>query len=118
MKWLVDNWSFLVVVACAIVVVIAYVKKFVALPSEEQLAKVKQWLLYAVVEAEKQYQGGTGALKLRAVYNEFCKVFPSLVPIISFDTFSLLVDDALEYMKHLLETNKDVERYVEGENAK
>ena len=46
-------------VACAIVVVIAYVKKFVALPSEEQLAKVKQWLLYAVVEAEKKYQGGT-----------------------------------------------------------
>lgn len=116
MKWLIDNWSFLVVVICAIIAIVVYLNRFIALPSGEQLNKVKQWLLYAVIEAEKQYQGGTGALKLRAVYNQFCQVFPSLVPVISFEIFSELVDEALEQMKHLLETNLDIAYYVEGEN--
>ena len=116
MKWLIDNWSFLVVVICAIIAIVVYLNRFIALPSCEQLNKVKQWLLYAVIEAEKQYQGGTGALKLRAVYNQFCQVFPSLVPVISFEIFSELVDEALEQMKHLLETNLDIAYYVEGEN--
>lgn len=115
MKWIVDNWSFLVVLACVVGVAIVYINKFVHIPNNEQLAKLKQWLLFAVIEAEKQYQGGTGALKLRAVYNEFCKVFPSLVPIVSFAAFSELVDEALEQMKHLLETNLDIANYIEGE---
>ena len=115
MKWIVDNWSFLVVVACVFGVAVVYIKKFMDIPSTEQLMKVKQWLLYAVIEAEKQYQGGTGALKLRAVYNEFCKVFPSLVPIVSFALFSQLVDEALTQMKHLLETNGEISKYVGGE---
>ena len=116
MKWLIDNWSFLVVMTCVFVGIVVYVHKFVNLPSNSQLVKVKQWLLFAVIEAEKQYQGGTGALKLRAVYNQFCQVFPSLVPVISFEIFSELVDEALEQMKHLLETNLDIAYYVEGEN--
>lgn len=116
MKWLIDNWSFLVVMACIFGIAVVYIHKFVNLPSNSQLEKVKQWLLYAVIEAEKQYQGGTGELKLRAVYNEFCKVFPSLVPIVSFKLFSFLVDEALVQMRHLLETNYDIHYYVEGEN--
>ena len=112
MKWIADNWSFLVIVGCIFGVAVVYIKKFIEIPSNEQLAKVKQWLLFAVIEAEKQYQGGTGALKLRAVYNEFCKVFPSLVPIISFELFSKLVDEALKQMKHLLETNLDIACYI------
>lgn len=116
MKWLIDNWSFLVVVASVVIVVIVYIKRFLEIPSNEQLVKVRQWLLYAVIEAEKQYHGGTGELKLRAVYNEFCKVFPSLVPIVSFKLFSALVDEALIKMRHLLETNFDIHYYVEGGN--
>lgn len=116
MKWLIDNWSFLVVMACIFGIAVVYIHKFVNLPSNSQLVKVKQWLLFAVIEAEKQYQGGTGALKLRAVYNQFCQVFPSLVPVISFEIFSELVDEALEQMKRLLETNLDIAYYVEGEN--
>lgn len=115
MKWIVDNWSFLVVLACAFGVAVVYINKFLHIPSNEQLTKLKQWLLYAVIEAEKQYQGGTGALKLRAVYNQFCQVFPSLVSIVPFSVFSELVDEALEEMKHLLETNLDIAHYVEGE---
>ena len=115
MKWLIDNWSFLVVIICGVVAVIVYLNRFIALPTGEQLNKVKQWLLYAVIEAEKQYKGGTGALKLRSVYDQFCKVFPELVVIVSFDMFSTLVDEALEQMKHLLKTNNNIASYVEGE---
>lgn len=114
MAWLINNWSFLVIVGCIFGVAVAYIKKFIEIPSNVQIVKVKQWLLYAVIEAEKQYQGGTGVLKLRAVYNEFCKVFPSLVPVISFEIFSSLVDEALVQMRHLLETNMDIAYYVES----
>lgn len=116
MKWIIDNWSMLVVIACAIAVVVVYVQKFTKLPTDAQLAKVKEWLLFAVIETEKQYQGGTGALKLRAAYNQFCQVFPSLVPLISFDLFAKMVDEALEQMKHLLETNLNIASYVEDGN--
>lgn len=115
MAWIINNWSFLVVLLCGALVCTFYIKKFLKLPSNEQIGKVKQWLLYAVIEAEKTYKGGTGALKLRATYSQFCQVFPSLVPIISFELFSMLVDEALEQMKHLLETNSNILEYVEGE---
>ena len=112
MKWLIDNWSLLVILACVVGIIVHSTKKFLKLPSDEQLNKVRQWLLFAVIEAEKQYKEGTGALKLRAVYNQFCQVFGSLVSIIPFELFAVMVDDALDEMKHLLETNKDIKAYV------
>ena len=44
MQWLMNNWSFLVVVACAIALVILYIRRFTNLPSEEQMQKVREWL--------------------------------------------------------------------------
>lgn len=114
LMWLQNNWSFLVVIACVVCVGFVWVKKFANLPSEEQLNKIREWLLYAVIIAERDYEGGTGALKLRSVYDDFCKVFPSMVSMISFELFSRLVDEALVEMRHLLETNKDIEFYVKG----
>lgn len=116
MKWLVENWTFLVLVVCAVACVIVYFKKFAEQPTEDQLETIRQWLLYAVIQAEKDFGSGTGALKLRAVYSEFCQVFPELAQIITFTMFSRLVDEALERMKQLLETNKDIEAYVEDKS--
>ena len=115
MNWIIQNWSFLVVVACVVALGFLWTKKFANLPSEEQLAKIREWLLYTVIIVEKEYSSGTGVLKLRAAYAEFCKVFPSLVSIVSFELFSKLVDEALEKMRDILETNKDIAAYVEGE---
>lgn len=117
MKWLVENWSLLVVIAGVGALACIYVKKFANLPSDEQLKKVKAWLLYAVIMAEKELGSGTGALKLRYVYNLFVDKFPNLVSIISFEMFSKLVDEVLEEMKQILATNKDIEAYVEGEEV-
>ena len=115
MKFLYDNWSLLIILIGVVIIAYRYLKKFSGLPSEEQLNKVRQWLLYAVIEAEKIYSSGTGRAKLAYVYNLFLEKFPSLAPVIPFDLFSRLVDEVLVEMRNLLETNKDIEFYVKGE---
>ena len=114
MKWLVDNWSLLVVLVCAIVLCIRWYKKFVELPTEEQLNKVSKFLLVCVLKAEQEFGAKTGELKLSWVYSEFVKAFPSLVPIISFEVFSGLVDTVLEKAKNMLKDNEKIKEYVEG----
>ena len=42
----------------------------------------------------------------------FVARFPSLAKIISFDYFSMLVDEALEEFRKLLSTNEKVNQYV------
>ena len=115
MTWIINNWSLLVIIVAFCVVIFYFYKKFSGLPSDEQLNKVKQWLLYAVIEAEKIYSSGTGRAKLAYVYNLFIEKFPSLAPVIPFALFSKMVDEVLVEMRNLLETNKDIEFYVKGE---
>ena len=114
MMWLEQNWSLLVVIIAFVVVVLHYFKKFSGLPSEQQLAKVKAFLLAIVVEAERQFGSQTGKIKLSWAYSKFCETFPSLAPVIPFETFSAMVDEVLEQMRYLLETNEAVKKYVEG----
>lgn len=113
MKWIIDNWSLLVVLACIIGLGIVYAKKFMNLPSEEQLTKVKEWLLFAVIQAEKELGAKTGQIKLRYVYDLFLSKFPALVNIVTFEQFSMLVDEALEQMKHLMQTNSNARYYIQ-----
>lgn len=79
---------------------------------EAKIANIKEWLKYAVIEAEKALGGGTGQLKLRYVYDLAVAQFPWLVSIVSFEVFSSWVDEALDWMKQQLETNKNIEGYV------
>lgn len=81
-------------------------------PSNSQLASVKEWLLYAVAKAEKELGSGTGQLKLRYVYDMFILRFGNLSKVISFAAFSMLVDEALDVFKAMLDTNKSVNKYV------
>ena len=112
MTWIYNNWSFLVVVACAFCVGFVYVKKFASMPTPAQIARVKSWLLFAVIEAERIYKSGTGALKLRYTYDLFVSRFGSLASMVTFEMFSKWVDEVLQEMRHILETNKDIEAYV------
>lgn len=113
MQFLIDNWY----VALAVIIIVAggivAAYKFFSQSTEGQLAKVKEWLLWAVTEAEKELGGGTGKLKLRQIYDLFIVRFPWLVKIVSFDTFSSLVDEALIEMRQLLDTNNAVQALVE-----
>ena len=99
-----------IIAACAVVGVTVY--RFFQLPNEEQLNSLREWLLWAVTEAEKNLGSGTGRLKLRSVYDLFVARFGWLARFIDFDTFSDMVDDALEEMRDMLDTNEAVQTYV------
>ena len=99
----------IVVVLCAI----AYcIYEFYNLGKEKQIEMVKEWLLLAVLEAEKALGSGTGQVKLRFVYDLFIDKFKYLSLVISFEQFSMLVDDALDIMRDMISNNKQVEQYV------
>ena len=114
METLINNWyiivGFFAVGMAAGVAVYCFIKK----PTEEQLDNVREWLLGAVTDAEKELGGGTGQLKLRQVYDRFVVRFPWLAKIVSFDTFAELVDEALEKMRAMLAQNEAVQEYVAG----
>ena len=115
MNFIINNWYIIVAVAALLAVGGVFVYRFFHIPTEAQLAKVREWLLWAVTEAEKELGGGTGALKLRQVYDLFVTRFPWLAKVISFELFSSLVDEALEKMREMLKTNQAVKALVAGE---
>lgn len=107
------TYRFEIFIALAALVVAGYgLKVFLNRPTSEQLGKVKEWLLYAVTEAEKELGSGTGKIKLRYVYDMFLGKFPYLAQIVSFESFSLLVDEALDQFKEILNDNESVKEYV------
>ena len=75
MKYIVENW-FVIVGLIAVLAAGGYaIYVFVKMPSDKQLTKVREWLLYAVTKAEKELGGGTGQIKLRYVYDMFVTRF-------------------------------------------
>lgn len=101
----------IVIIAIAIITVVV---NFIKLPKADKIKNVKEWLKWAVVEAEKALGGGTGQIKLRMVYDMAIKQFPWLVQLISFDTFSAWVDEALIWMEEQLSKNKAIKDYTVG----
>lgn len=112
MEFLIENWYIILAILAVLVLAVFIVIRFFRLPRAEQMENVRQWLLGAVTAAEAELGGGTGKLKLRQVYDAFLTKFPWLAPVIPFEQFSGLVDDALEEMRKLLEDNKAVKQLV------
>lgn len=117
MEFIINYWYIIVAVIAALVVVGVAVYRYFGLPSDAQLDKVREWLLWAVTEAEKELGGGTGKLKLRQVYDLFVIRFPWLAKIVSFELFSDMVDDALDEMREMLKNNQAVKALVNGEGT-
>ena len=114
MEFITEHW-YLIVAAIAAVCVIAYlIYKFFKLPRASQIEKVKEWLLFAVTQAEREFGSGTGQLKLRYVYDMFVTKFPYLVQFISFEAFSNLVDDVLVKFKEMFKSNNALKQYVDS----
>lgn len=108
MEWIFDNWFILVGLAAVLVAVGWACYKFLGLPTKEQVKKIKVWLLWAVSAAEADLGSGTGELKLRMVYDMFVARFPMAAKVVPFETFKVWVDEALDQMKALLETNEAI----------
>lgn len=111
----IENWYLFVALLAVAGVIGVCVGKFVNLPSDEQKKKVKEWLLWAVTQAEAELGGGTGKLKLRQVYDLFIQRFPVVAKAVSFETFCQWVDGALEEMREMLKQNRAVQELVKGD---
>ena len=85
---------------------------FLKLSKEKQIEMIKQWLLFIVIEAEKELGGGTGAVKLRFVYDKFINRFKFMSKLITFEMFSKMVDEALEVMRLMIQQNQNVAAYI------
>ncbi|MBR6542249.1 MAG: hypothetical protein IKT73_03480 [Anaerotignum sp.] len=115
MTFMLENW-YLFIAAIAVATVIGVViGRFLNMPASTQIEKCKEWMLWAVTQAEAELGSGTGQLKLRAVYDLFVQRFPAVAKSISFDTFMIWVDDALLEMREMLKQNKAVKEFVEGD---
>ena len=100
----------IVIFVCLIGVALCY---FFRLEKEKQIDMAQEWLLMAVVEAEKKLGGGTGQLKLRYVYDLFLSKFKFLAKVITFEQFSMLVDVGLAKMNDMLQSNVQVQEYID-----
>ena len=118
MDWLVENWFLIVALLSCVTVVICLVFRFLGMPTEKQKAKIKEWLIWACIKAEKELQSDKGKLKLREVYDMFCAVpaFKWLAIIISFKEFEEWLNDALVEAKKMLISNKALAEYVYGKD--
>lgn len=109
---MIDN----VIIICGSVILIGIIGLclcwFLKLSKERQKEIIIEWLLLAVIKAEKELGDGTGQLKLRFVYDLFIDKFRFISMLISFSQFSKLVDQALDTMRDMLDSNKQIKDYV------
>lgn len=102
---LIENWHLILGAIIMAVVFVSAVIRFFRKPSSEQIKNLKEWLVWAVSEAEKELGSKTGILKLRLVYDWAIARFPC-VQFISFHDFSIWVDEALEKTEKLIQQEK------------
>ncbi len=108
-----NNLEVIVGVTALVALGAGAIYQFVKLGKESQIEKVKEWLIFATLEAEKALGEKTGQVKLRYCYDMFVDKFKLVGLLITFEEFSDLVDEALDTMRHMLSTNEKVKEYVE-----
>ena len=102
-----------IIAVVATILIGIFVLWFLKLGREKQIQIIQEWLLLAVVKAEKELGNGTGQIKLRFVYDLFLDKFKFVSMFITFAQFSGLVDMALITMKEMISNNNQVKDYIE-----
>ena len=115
MEWLINNWYLIVAAGAVIGAAVFAVRKFLGLPTDQQIENLKEWLKWAVTEAEKELGSGTGQLKLRRVYDLALAKFSWIARLVPFEEFSMWVDEALIWLGKQLESNKAITNMVKGD---
>ena len=109
---IISNWYLYVATISVIILAVVAIYQFVKKPTNEQYRQVREWILYAVIEAEKTLGSKTGQIKLRMVWDMFLERFPHISPFVTFEMFSSWVDNALVKMRTMIESNKAVAEYI------
>ena len=102
------TYGFVIIVA--LIIIIGLIIKIKSIIN----GNIVEWLINKVADAEAYFSSGTGQIKLRAVYDVFCKDRPFLSFLISFNTFSKLVDSALEKFRSMLSEDTGVAEWFEN----
>ena len=108
MDFIIQNWEFIllaIVVTAALIYIIFRGEKSVVLK-----------MLYSMVtEAEKEYGGGTGELKLAAVIERlYTKLPPFLKLVVSANTLQSWVEIVLAQAKETWEKNANINSYIKS----
>lgn len=74
----------------------------------------KNWLVFAVTEAENALGSKTGQLKLRMAYDMAVGTYPVLAKLMPYAVFNWFVGSALKTMRQMLAENKTIEELVVG----
>ena len=70
-------------------------------PSSKQKEQIKQWLIFAVA-------------KLSKVYDMFIEKFPAIALFVSFEDFSIMVDEALNKLEEIMKDNQNIQDVIES----
>lgn len=101
-----------IIIAIVAILIGVFAVWFFRLGKEKQMQIIKEWLLLAVIKAEKELGDGTGQVKLHFVYDMFIDKFRFVAMFISFSQFSDLVDLALITMKDMIANNNQIKEYI------
>ena len=71
--FLMENWYLVVALMAVTGMVGACIGRFLKMPTAAQREKVKEWLLWAVTQAEAELGRGKGKKKMRKTYNLYIK---------------------------------------------
>lgn len=93
-------------------IVIGAILAFIVVAGGIYVNGFKNWLVWAVSEAENMFGSNTGKLKLRYAYELAINRYPVLAKIIPFTMFSSMVDGALAVMRKMIEDNNDIANII------
>lgn len=115
MELIMNNLDLLVAALITFILVATFVIKYLSTPTEKRKDMILTWLLHSVIEAERMLGSKTGQVKFAQVYDTYLKQFPVMSKFFPKEVFVELVNEALNQMKHLIETNIQVKQYIEGD---
>lgn len=105
LNFLLENWdSILGALAIIIVTILAVVR--------QEKAVIFKMLYSLVTEAEKQYGGGTGELKLSSVVAQIYEKAPAAAKIIPVATLEKWIEEALTTAKEKWAKNSNIATYI------
>ena len=103
-----QNWDFILLIIAAVTALAVAIFK-------GNKTVVMKMLFSLVTEAEREYGGGTGALKLSAVLTELYPKLPALIKmLVSEEHLTDWIEEALAAAKSKWETNMALATYIEG----
>ena len=108
-QFLLTNWD-------SVLVVLAFLALIVVLIKRGETKVLNKVLFGLVTQAEKQFGGGTGKLKLAAVSDWIYQRIPAVLKLLfSEKDIERLIEDALEEAKKAWGTNGNLAAYIEPE---